>query len=294
MTGKTRIAPTPSGFLHFGNAYSFVKTYLLARQQNLKILLRIDDLDRARYREKYVVGLFKTLHSLGIEYDEGPQTIGGFEKQWSQKNRLALYHNHLVKLSENKNVFACACSRRQVRQQSAEGVYGGRCIKRALPLDDRKVAWRFNTSACNLIKMNTWSGAQELFDFPEKMKYFVVRRKDKIPAYQLTSVVDDQHFNITHVVRGEDLWDSTLAQIALAENLELSFKDIKFHHHPLIHSPVGLKLSKTQKAAPVLKQLKRDKPAVFFRLSERLGFTQKYASLAEMEAAILKGEEGLL
>ena len=72
---KTRIAPTPSGFLHVGNAVSFLITYCLAKSENGKLLLRIDDLDRERYRKEYVDDIFYTLDWLGIQYDEGPSSV---------------------------------------------------------------------------------------------------------------------------------------------------------------------------------------------------------------------------
>lgn len=294
MMGKTRIAPTPSGFLHLGNAFSFVKTYLLARQNGLKLLLRIDDLDRTRYRRKYVAGLLQTLAELGLEYDEGPQTVSDFERQWSQLSRMDIYQGYLEKLVSNERVFACACSRKEVWQNSGDGVYPGTCLKKSRALSAKNVAWRLITHENNPVKVSGWSGQIRETGFPREMRYFVVRRKDGIPAYQLASMADDAYFNITHVVRGQDLWHSTLAQITLAQNLEPAFQAVKFYHHPLLLSPEGKKMSKSQNAAPVLELLKENKQAVFVSLSKRLGFTHEYTRLAEMESAVLKGEEVVL
>lgn len=291
MKGKTRIAPTPSGFLHLGNAFSFVKTYLLARQNNLKILLRVDDLDRRRYRQKYVAGLLETLKQLGLEYDEGPQSVDDFEQQWSQQRRMDIYHSYLENLLKGERVFACACSRKEVWQNSGDGVYPGTCLNQSLPLSAKNVAWRLKVSESKSLSVCTWEGQALACDFPRAMRYFVVRRKDGIPAYQLASMADDAYYNITHVVRGQDLWHSTLAQLALAQNLAASFQKIKFHHHPLLLSPAGKKLSKSQKAAPVLGMLKKDKPGVYVYLSKSLGFKHEYSSLAEMERAITSGVE---
>lgn len=84
----TRIAPTPSGFLHLGNAFSFLKTKALAQKHNAKILLRIDDLDRERYRPEYVQDIFDTLDFLEIKIDLGPKNLQEFESEWSQVLRM--------------------------------------------------------------------------------------------------------------------------------------------------------------------------------------------------------------
>ena len=101
---KTRIAPTPSGFLHVGNAVSFLITYCLAKSENGKLLLRIDDLDRERYRKEYLEDIFYALDWLGIQYDEGPSSVADFDKYWSQHQRLSLYDD-VLNLPWNRNGF---------------------------------------------------------------------------------------------------------------------------------------------------------------------------------------------
>src|SRR5882762_5324158 len=88
---RTRIAPTPSGFLHLGNAFSFALTAKLARETGARLLLRIDDLDRDRVEARYVQDIFETLHFLGIPWDEGPRDILAYEATWSQVYRMDLY-----------------------------------------------------------------------------------------------------------------------------------------------------------------------------------------------------------
>ena len=95
MTLRTRIAPTPSGFLHAGNGISFILTYVIARAFEGQILLRIDDLDAERMRPEYVEDIFKTLDWLGLEYDEGPTSPDDFYQNFSQHKRLDIY-NHLI------------------------------------------------------------------------------------------------------------------------------------------------------------------------------------------------------
>ena len=104
---KTRIAPTPSGFLHIGNARSFAVTAALAAQTGAAVLLRIDDMDRNRIDEQFVQDIFDTLHFLNIPWQEGPVNSADFEKNWSQRHRLHLYGRLLQQLVEKDVVYAC-------------------------------------------------------------------------------------------------------------------------------------------------------------------------------------------
>src|ERR1700723_1841788 len=88
---KTRIGPTPSGYLHLGNVLSFALTAALARQTGAGILLRIDDLDRGRVSKDYVEDIFETLRFLGIPWDEGPRSLGEYEREYTQLRRMELY-----------------------------------------------------------------------------------------------------------------------------------------------------------------------------------------------------------
>src|SRR5690349_22536389 len=88
---KTRIAPTPSGYLHIGNALSFLITANLAKKAGAKLLLRIDDLDRERTQKQYIEDIFDTLHFLQIEWEEGPKNYAAYESTWSQVHRMRLY-----------------------------------------------------------------------------------------------------------------------------------------------------------------------------------------------------------
>jgi glutamyl/glutaminyl-tRNA synthetase len=224
---RLRLAPTPSGFLHAGNAFNFVLNALLARARpGGRLLLRIDDLDADRTRPEYVQDVFDTLQWLGISPDEGPSDIVDFEKNWSQHVRISLYEQAQARLRETGLLFACAKSRRALVPHG--NTYPPEFRDQGLSLDTPHAAWRIQTPA----------------GFP--MPDFIVRRRDGIPAYQLASLVDDLHFGITHVVRGEDLADSTRAQQFLAACLgEDRFAKIHFLHHPLLVDESGEKLSKS-------------------------------------------------
>ncbi len=233
---RLRFAPTPSGFLHLGNALNFTLNWLVARLNNGSILLRIDDLDGERKRPEYIADIFESLHWLGIDWDEGPGLSPGtdllvdFEAHWSQNLRMPLYFEALERLRTQNLLFPCQKSRRDLAPYN--GKYPPEFREQNLSLDDAGVAWRIRTAA--------GSGLND----------FVVRRRDNIPAYQIASLVDDLHFGVTHAIRGEDLAESTAAQRYLAECLgEERFLRLKFLHHPLVLGDTGEKLSKSAGAS---------------------------------------------
>jgi len=227
---KTRIAPTPSGFLHVGNILNFSLTAGLGRQTGAGILLRIDDLDRERADAAFLEDIFATLRFLEIPWDEGPGDMADFETSWSQVRRMGLYERALALLREKGKVFACSCSRAELARAGGSG-YPGTCRDRNISFDAPDVNWRLKTGGS---------------DLPAEMRDFVVRKKDGFPAYQLSSVIDDVYFGIDLVVRGEDLRASTEAQRFLASVLGLvEFETVRFVHHPLLLAEDGEKLSKS-------------------------------------------------
>jgi glutamyl/glutaminyl-tRNA synthetase len=234
---KTRIAPTPSGFLHLGNVMSFALTAALARRSGASILLRIDDLDRERVSKGYVEDIFDTLNFLSIPWEEGPRNWEEYERTWSQVHRMGIYRNTLERLRGSGKVFACDCSRSKILRESPDGVYSGTCREKGLSLDQVECSWRVRT---------------EDADLPAEMTDFVVRKKDGYPAYQLTSMIDDLHFGVDLVVRGDDLRASTAAQQWLARELGLdAFNRIHFYHHRLLMDSTDEKLSKTAGATSI-------------------------------------------
>jgi glutamyl-tRNA synthetase len=249
---KTRIAPTPSGYLHIGNVLSFSLTAGLARRTGASILLRIDDLDRERVDLRYVEDIFDTLRFLGIPWDEGPMDAEDFERNWSQMRRLSLYKEALDLLRRSGAVFACSCSRAQL---ASGGGYPGTCRDKGISLDAEGVNWRLRTEA---LRVGEHSGDGNLAEeLPLEMRDFVVRKKDGFPAYQLSSVMDDLHFGVDLVVRGADLRPSTAAQLYLADALAKAgmpgadaFKKVQFIHHPLLMEG-GEKLSKSAGAMSI-------------------------------------------
>lgn len=265
------MAPTPSGFLHLGNALNFTLNWLVARLAPAgRLLLRIDDLDAERKRPEFVQDIFETLDWLGLDWDEGPQNPDDFEKNWSQNLRIELYDNLLRQLREQGLLFACAKSRRDLAPYG--GAYPSEFRQQNLSLDVSGVSWRIATPP----------------DFP--LPDFVVRRKDGVPAYQLASLADDLYFGITHVVRGEDLRASTTAQQFLAECLgRQDFLAIPFLHHPLVRDARGEKLSKSAGADSLQawRQAGGSPAAVFEATARMLDLEQRdFVSSEDLLAAV--------
>lgn len=242
---RSRIAPTPSGYLHIGNAFSFLLTALHVKKQGGTILLRIDDIDDERKRPEYVEDIFTSLEWLGIEWQEGPTGPDDFETNWSQHKRLDLYTGMLTKLQDTKIVFACECSRKKLA--SLEGfAYPGTCDHLNISLDTPDTCWRIHVPTNRHVKFHDLEKGEVDFALGENTGSFIVRKKDKLPSYQLVSLTDDIHFRINYIVRGEDLLSSTAMQLYLAEKLNLdAFRNAKFLHHKLEKDEQGHKLSKT-------------------------------------------------
>jgi len=243
----TRIAPTPSGYLHLGNAYSFALTAAIAHKTGAEILLRIDDLDRERIEKTYVADIFDTLNFLSIDWQKGPRNFEEYKNGWSQLLRLDIYQPALNKLKQSGDVFACKCSRKQLQTSG----YECNCAQLKIPFETDGVAWRILTDD-RVLSIDTFTQGTITTTLTAEMKNFVVRKKDGYPAYQLTSLLDDIHFNVDLIIRGEDLWASTIAQHYLASVLNItSFQQKTFHHHSLIIAADDTKLSKSTGATSI-------------------------------------------
>lgn len=292
MLHKTRIAPTPSGYLHIGNICSFALTATLAERYGARILLRIDDLDRERVRDAYLDDIFETLDFMGLPFDEGPRSPAALEQNYSQRYRLSFYETLLQQLAAAGKVFACDCSRATLLQDNPQGVYRGACRHKALPLDQPGLAWRLDTGEDIPLSVQTPEGEISAA-LPEEMHYFIVRRKDGVPAYQLASVADDLSFGVDLVVRGADLWPSTLAQLYLAASLGLdNFRKLTFYHHVLLHNEDGEKLSKSAGDIAIrhLRQSGKTAPEVYAAIGRQLGLKETVGHWRELGTAVLAGE----
>lgn len=281
---KTRIAPTPSGYLHLGNVLSFALTAALAKKTGAKILLRLDDLDQGRANLLYVQDIFDTLNFLNIPWDEGPRNVPEYQSTWSQMQRMDLYKNALLQLAQQNNVFACHCSRSQLHGNG----YSGTCCDKHIPLDTANISWRLFTDN-KALAVNTLNSGVIKTQLPDAMKDFVVKKKDGYPAYQLASLIDDSYFGVDLVVRGEDLYPSTIAQHYLADVLHRDyFHNTTFYHHPLLMESAEKKISKSAGATSVKYLREQGKTAadVYGEISKRIDTKKNLQSFEDFISLI--------
>ncbi len=238
MTLVTRLAPTPSGFLHVGNVVNLLLTAWLARISAGRLVLRIDDFDIGRARPEYIQDIFSTLEWLGIEADEGPRDADEFRADWSMSARTDRFRAALTTLRDSHptRVFVCRCSRREL-SASSRCVAGCPDATHALLPGDSVVRLRVD-------EQQTVSVAGQIRGVPPADH--VLWRRDDLPSYQLGSLVTDIDLGVNAVVRGEDLRDSSALQVHLASLLGRdSFATADFRHHRLLTAPDGQKLSKS-------------------------------------------------
>lgn len=246
MTPWTRIAPTPSGYLHAGNAVNFLLTAAVAERVGARMRLRIDDLDAERMRSVYVDDIFTSLRWLGIAWQEGPRDRHDHERRCSQLLRLPRYQEALDLLKEQGDLYACTCSRAELKRGACA------CRTKAIGFNAPEAAWRLRLPADGLVRLVPLFGTERWLSPAMHLPDPVVRQRGELggrPAYQIASLLDDVDHGITHIVRGMDLLPSTLCQLHLAERLGLeSFLRVRFVHHPLLTDARGAKLSKSDGA----------------------------------------------
>lgn len=224
-----RFAPTPSGQLHFGSLVTALASYLDARNQGGRWLVRIEDLDQPRVVAGATEHILRTLEYYGLEWD-GEIVY--------QSQRVELYEAILATWLADGKAYYCDCSRQQVAAYA--GIYPGTCRTRGLaPADDRAIRVRVPNDTISFLDRLQGSVSQQLQD---EVGDIVVRRRDGLIAYQLAVVADDIAQGITHVVRGADLLDSTPRQLWLYQLFGRAAP--LYLHIPLIMRPDGEKLSK--------------------------------------------------
>jgi glutamyl-tRNA synthetase len=242
-----RIAPTPSGYLHLGNAFSFLLTRCLADRAGAGLMLRIDDLDSERKRPEYVQDVFDSLDWLGIHWEKGPKDPDDFERNWSQHHRLPDYMEAIERMRTDGKIFACRCTRNQLKAYGS--VYPDLCASTEIPFGEPDTVLRIRVPSGTAISFDDHAMGRRTVDLTAAMGSFTVLRRDGIPAYQLASVVDDRLFGVTTIVRGTDLLASTAAQCFLADAIGFgSFHHSRFFHHRLLTDEKGEKLSKSEGA----------------------------------------------
>ncbi len=214
-------------------------------------------MDRARYRPEFLENIFEVLRYFDLPWDIGPTDKTDFEQQWAQQYRIQRYTHAWETLRQQGYVYACSCTRSDQQKFGRDSGCVKHCIDAQLSLDADGFNWRFRTPE-EQQKLVLVTGERVIYSFPSQMKDFVIRRRDGNPAYQLCSIIDDQQFKIGWVVRGMDLLDSSIAQIALSKALNNNtYPEVKHMHHPLLRSSDGSKLSKSDGADSLHDLLKK-------------------------------------
>ncbi len=238
MTYIGRFAPSPSGPLHFGSLIAAVGSYLRARSQQGRWLVRIEDLDPPREQPGAADSILRTLEQFGLFWDGNVVY---------QSQRHARYQAVLDDLYRAGKTYHCRCTRAQIH--AAGGFYPGTCRDQHYPPENAAVRLKvdspclsFHDQLLGLVEVEPRLAGED----------FILKRRDGLFAYNLAVVVDDADSGITEVVRGADLLDPTVRQITLYQ--QLGWKVPDWLHLPLALQDNGLKLSK-QNHAPSIEDL---------------------------------------
>jgi glutamyl-Q tRNA(Asp) synthetase len=232
---RGRFAPSPSGLLHFGSLIAALASYLDAKHNHGKWLVRIEDIDPPREKLGASAEILNTLESYGLNWDEDVLY---------QSQQSSLYLEVLASLKQQKLSYHCACSRAKIKADG--GVYQGHC---------RKLDLAASNNAIRVINTVATSQYHDLIqgdvscDKKLAGEDFIVRRKDNLFAYQLAVVVDDVYQGISHIIRGCDLLEPTARQLSFYQILNHPVP--AFGHFPLAITDEGYKLSK-QNNAPAI------------------------------------------
>src|SRR6476659_4413545 len=253
---RTRVAPSPTGDPHVGTAYMSLFNLGFARQQGGQFVLRIEDTDRARFREDSEQQVFDTLHWLGLTWDEGPD-IGGPFAPYRQSERLETYQPYVDRLLAEGRAYFCWCSQERLAQmreaqQKAKQPTGYDRLCYGKTREERSALPGFTETP--VVRMLIPDDVELTFTdlirgqvSAPRPDDQVILKADGFPTYHLAVVVDDHEMGITHVVRGEEWISSTPKHILLYRWLGLEAP--KWAHMPLLRNADKSKISKRKNPA---------------------------------------------
>jgi len=248
MTVVTRFPPSPTGFMHVGNARTAIFNWLYARHNDGKFVVRIEDTDRKRHSEEAVEAIMDGLKWLGLDYD------GEVISQFSRLDRHTQIANEMISKGQ---AYYCYCSpeelnemREKAKDSGSKTFYDKRwrdADKSSAPKDIKpvvriKAPLHGNTTIIDKVQGEVKVENDQLDDF-------IILRSDGTPTYMLSVVVDDHDMGVTHILRGDDHLNNTFRQKIIFDAMD--WKAPEYAHLPLIHGPDGAKFSKRHGAQSV-------------------------------------------
>jgi len=242
---KTRFAPSPTGWMHFGNLRTALFNFLFARKENLGFLLRIEDTDLVRSSKEFQRDLIEDLEWLGLKYDEGP---------YLQSERAAIYDKYYKQLEEHGLAYPCFCSEellnitRKIQQSSGQPPrYSGTCrnlskeVIAAKLLAGEKATLRFQVPKDKIIEfVDLIKGAQRFS--ANDIGDFIIRRNDGTASFMFCNAIDDAEMGVTHALRGDDHLANTPRQLMILKALNKHAP--QYGHFAMINGSDGTPLSK--------------------------------------------------
>ncbi len=254
MSVRVRFAPSPTGFMHVGNARTALFNFLFARHNGGTFVLRIEDTDVERHSEEAVQAIYSSLRWMGLNWDEGPD-VGGKYGPYRQSERLEIYSEYVEKLKDRGLVYECYCTPEELeimrKEQLSKGEpprYTGKCRnlteeeKEKFKQEGRKPVLRFKVPENETISWKDIIKGDISINSNQIGGDFVVVRANGLPIYNFVVVIDDALMEISHVIRGEDHISNTPKQLLLYR--AFGFKIPEFAHMPMILGEDRSKLSK--------------------------------------------------
>ena len=268
MTIITRFAPSPTGYLHVGGARTALFSYLYARKNKGKFILRIEDTDRERSTDESVQAIFEGMQWLGLEHDG---------EVFFQTKRFPQYKQKIQQLLDAGKAYYCTCSKERLetireKQMKAGGKpqYDGKCRDLNLKKSDNAVI-RFRNPQDGEVAFDDYvRGVITVAN--SELDDLIIARPDGTPTYNFTVVIDDIDMNISHVIRGDDHINNTPRQINIYHALDAKLP--KFAHLPMILGDDGARLSKRHGAVGVMEYAKNGYlPEAVLNYLVRLGWS---------------------
>lgn len=305
-TGITvgRLAPSPTGAQHVGNARTYLVAWLAARFDHGKIFLRMEDIDSPRIKPWAAKQAIDDLKWLGFDWDPitaSRQQIDPIDSQtasanaafslsfWAQTSRTQLYQSLVEKLIERKKLYRCYCSRKDIQQaasaphETADAVrYPDICRDQNHHEKERPFAWRYRTESETLFYEDGLLGRLSC-NVHSILGDFVVAKSDGSYSYQLAATFDDNQMDVNQIVRGDDLYQSTFRQLCLQK--EFGWAEPNYFHLPLVVGPDGRRLAKRHgdTRLSVLQDKGKGPERLLGILANSLGFTSTDHAISAKE-----------